>query len=888
MIEIAIYENNIKQGSLEVPDSNSFPLALTKSISDIKSISKRSGTVSKTFTIPATTNNNRLLKYIYNANVNATGKVACTILSNGMPFSTGYITALSVKERNQVDEYELSFVGESADWVVRLTNKTIRDYDYGNEVIPSFTLLDGSTAASIPAQTVNSTLSKEYINASWVYPEKFDYVYPLVSYGQPEKGALGYSENDFRPDVYVGKMLFKAFEDIGYTLTSDFFSAGIGSRLHTSFIQDNFIQPQSYLDNRSCEAKRTGTYTSFSNLTSPTFSQQIELNTDVTDPGNIFDTVTHKVTLPTTGIYNLSYNVILKLTTQAIGNGFVRLSQSGSLEDAFNVGIRKVSNLDTVISSGANLQGYNLTIPITGANYLFNNTESEIFLEAGEYEVFYYINVDSVVNVSGQQIGMSLDVNDSSSVTFEMQPTITKDQEYEVSTVLPELKVLDVLGGLLNMFNLQFITDSNLRTINIEPKTTLYKGISEGVDYSDKLDVSNQIITTFIDGYKRNLRFKFKEDDNDAWVTNYNSENNDIYGSVTYDLGDKFDEGITDLGTNYFAPTITYDKHSWSPITGCPIPVLWSESAIEPPKSYDFEPRILYYKGLTTLPIEPVTIGSTTYTNALWTFLQLNSTQVPQSFMVDAGLNVSDPVNILYADSVSNGLAKTYYRSDIAIISHKRYISCYMNITPSVFKSISLFKPIYLDHADYSGWYYVNEIKDFQPTKNVTTIFELVKAYDSLPISTPTKIQNAITTVNTISSVVGGGTDKPLRPQIKPFSDRPNKTQTAVLHNGTGNTGIDGAGGVIFGSGLQQQSTWQNIFGNYNYPNNSVFSVGVGLDAQNRQNGLQITSDGRFLVYGGAVRMINTANSIERVQTIITKDGVNEYSDIYLTGTNGG
>ena len=52
-------------GELDITDSRNFPLALNFQISDIKDITSTTGDFSKTFKVPATKNNNKLLKHLY-------------------------------------------------------------------------------------------------------------------------------------------------------------------------------------------------------------------------------------------------------------------------------------------------------------------------------------------------------------------------------------------------------------------------------------------------------------------------------------------------------------------------------------------------------------------------------------------------------------------------------------------------------------------------------------------------------------------------------------------------------------------------------------------------------------------------------------------------------
>ena len=52
-------------GQLDVSSHSEFPLALTFTIAEIRNITARKGSFSKTFKIPATKNNNKIYKSVY-------------------------------------------------------------------------------------------------------------------------------------------------------------------------------------------------------------------------------------------------------------------------------------------------------------------------------------------------------------------------------------------------------------------------------------------------------------------------------------------------------------------------------------------------------------------------------------------------------------------------------------------------------------------------------------------------------------------------------------------------------------------------------------------------------------------------------------------------------
>jgi len=119
---------------------------------------------------------------------------------------------------------------------------------------------------------------------------------------------------------------------------------------------------------------------------------------------------------------------------------------------------------------------------------------------------------------------ISLDVVAGFTAQQSLESTIVANQTYELGNTLSEVKVLDVLGGLQNIFNLYFETNNDAKTVTIEPKPALVKPISQGVDLTGKLDVDNRITTDIIQTYNRNLQFQYAKDNNDKWQDNYNQE----------------------------------------------------------------------------------------------------------------------------------------------------------------------------------------------------------------------------------------------------------------------------------------------------------------------------------------------------------------------------
>ena len=84
-------------GDLDITSSEDFPLSLTFQNFDVRDFSTRNGAFSKTFSIPATSNNNSVLRNLWHSgwvrgSANATGKIPCTLYPSTITITSGQIS----------------------------------------------------------------------------------------------------------------------------------------------------------------------------------------------------------------------------------------------------------------------------------------------------------------------------------------------------------------------------------------------------------------------------------------------------------------------------------------------------------------------------------------------------------------------------------------------------------------------------------------------------------------------------------------------------------------------------------------------------------------------------------------------------------------------------
>jgi len=246
-------------GELDITDHTDFPLAVTFQISDFKNLTSNSGDYSKSFKIPATKNNNNILKQIYTPNLvlsnNVTAKKSCRILFNNLYTLVGLLQIDGVGGYGETPSYyNCVFFGSNLRWSNELDNSYMNTIEWGG---------NGE----------NLTYNKPSITNTWEYDNcensaNSPIVYPITSYGDYNpngtprtiqllstlgehnaaldplvyKGYYGFYNTgtsygtpipvpDWRPAVFVKTTLKKIFKGINYTINSAFMETDMFKKL---------------------------------------------------------------------------------------------------------------------------------------------------------------------------------------------------------------------------------------------------------------------------------------------------------------------------------------------------------------------------------------------------------------------------------------------------------------------------------------------------------------------------------------------------------------------------------------------------------------------------------------------------------------------------------
>ena len=244
------WENSIA-GELDVSNHGDFPLAITFQIADIQKITSNSGNYSKTFKVPATKNNNKLLKNLYTPNSihenTVTAMKKCRILVNDLYSLEGVLQVSGVSGYGErASYYSCVFYGNNISWSSLISENKLKDLYWGTN--PD----EGGTKLTYRRDAIKTTWSDSHCTSSSSH-----IVYPVTSYGEynatgnvdeiqllqhayAETGGssakLGYKgwwnsgtaygnpdpSPDWRPCIWVKDTLNLIFRRVGYSIDSEF------------------------------------------------------------------------------------------------------------------------------------------------------------------------------------------------------------------------------------------------------------------------------------------------------------------------------------------------------------------------------------------------------------------------------------------------------------------------------------------------------------------------------------------------------------------------------------------------------------------------------------------------------------------------------------------
>ena len=396
---------------------------IVSSVLDVSDITKNTGDYSKSFTVPASKNNNRLFKHWYNASIDngfdARSKVEGSIDIDGVPFKLGKwrLNKCNIV-KGRLESYTINFFGNlpnisdtiGEDMLSDLAFPTL-DHDWTSDnVIRGLegNLLDGDIVYTLMA-------NKRYFYNSHSGAHDVDATTINISSGASTSHATGVVWSDLRPSVKLSKIIdaietrYNSFiYDNPIVFSRDFFSTTEFEKQYLWLKADDRV---AIGGGEEIVDFTTGSET-YINLTT-------NVGTFITDRAtNTRFAIGNKIT-PAAGYEDVPYTFI------------VRNADTG--EDVYAWDRTQWGNGDGIISIGTNLFSPSGTTTFNFTWHVKSNSKIEFTSEV------------SIV----KQVGATFSPSD---VTTGAAQTLVN--EVVIGDEMPELKIVDFLKGIFNMFKL--------------------------------------------------------------------------------------------------------------------------------------------------------------------------------------------------------------------------------------------------------------------------------------------------------------------------------------------------------------------------------------------------------------------------------------------------
>jgi len=396
---------------------------IVSSVLDVSDITKNTGDYSKSFTVPASKNNNRLFKHWYNASIDngfdARSKVEGSIDIDGVPFKLGKwrLNKCNIV-KGRLESYTINFFGNlpnisdtiGEDMLSDLAFPTL-DHDWTSDNVKlglEGNLLDGDIVYTLMA-------NKRYFYNSHSGAHDVDATTINIANGASTSHATGVVWSDLRPSVKLSKIIdaietrYNSFiYDNPIVFSRDFFSTTEFEKQYLWLKADDRV---AIGGGEEIVDFTTGSET-YINLTT-------NVGTFVTDRAtNTRFAIGNKIT-PAAGYENVPYTFIVR--------------NADTNEDVYAWDRTQWGNGDGVVSINTNLFSPSGTTTFNFEWYVKSNSKIEF---TSTISVLKYI----------------ADIPEPFNTTTGASQTLVN--EVVIGDEMPELKIVDFLKGIFNMFKL--------------------------------------------------------------------------------------------------------------------------------------------------------------------------------------------------------------------------------------------------------------------------------------------------------------------------------------------------------------------------------------------------------------------------------------------------
>jgi len=724
----------LETGVLDVSEKTNFPV--TFNIGDIRDLSARKGTFSKSITLEGTKNNHELLGHYYDVNIqagtfNINTLTKCQVIQDGIPIlDDALLQLVSVNkvQNNHSYEDEVNYTvlikDSRAEFFSAITNVNLTDLDFSD-------LNHAFSSTDIVASFLNTVA------------DGYKYVMPECT------GTNVYQANEFKPAIYAKTYFDRIFATAGFTYTWAGLTDAHFDKLLIPYNGD--VNNQNYDDYR---VDATNTWiTSYVQPTgvNATFQENIDSGwTEVLDAQSLFNPVNGEYSSPFSinplagehYTYQLQIGGSIILDNNSGGNAVLEYIAGGYIvKNKYRVFaeifVQGYGNLK-VYGTTSGVAYYPAASPLpTGNTTILTFVESlsipslvsavGVPIDATDIQILS-IGVDVIqtygsANSNGANIWIAagggftpVDVNvvlDLVSINMVILPSNnvqTTGSTLIVNQYVPvEIKQSDFVKSIFQMYNLYVEQDiDNPYNLILRHRDEYYDSGAEK-DWSEKLAKDRAQELMFLpDVTKKKLKLTYAPDE-DTHNVLYTQATGEIYGQIEYTFDNEY---VKDVETQelLFSPT---------PVTktlfGAYVPAI---NGAAPNTNI----RILYDGGLGTCqPYDIIDFG-TTGEIGLTDYPMLGHFNDPLYPTFDINFGTNDYYFYEVGSLTANNLYNLYWRRTVNQINVGKMLIAMFNLNEVDIQALKLNDKIYIDNS----WWNINKVQDYNANNNSLTKVELI------------------------------------------------------------------------------------------------------------------------------------------------------------------
>ena len=537
-------------------------VSLTQTIKNVKDLAKVFTEFTQTFSVPASSVNNKIFQHYYNFDISggfdARIKADARLELNDLPFKDGKIALQGVDLKNNLAHtYRITFFGNTVNLKdilgdAQLSSLSFSDYydrlyDFGTV---TGVMQDGLTPFIVPLITHTNRLI--YNSGSHVAFDPEATINNLYHQGSGNPSQNGVYWNEFKYAVRLQNIIEAIQTKYDITFSDDFFNDNTNEQFSTLYM---------WLHRKSGSVERPTqvdfVYTRLTDLVQ-TQSQGISSVTN----GII------TVNIPTND--GLQPNSLVVSLAQASANPY---------------SVQVLRNGGTVVGELNSVTG-NQTLTVYASTNDFQNNST------------YTIQIGGVVTFNANNIVVSVIASATSGASAvdqyknSLQFGTNQSKEFNIVEQIPKMKIIDFLSGLFNLFNLTaYVND--VGTIVVRTLDSYYADSTQVYNIDKYLDTTKSTSDVALPYNKINFSYKGL---GTLLSQQFNQLTNSGWGSLSYTLdGDIFDAPSEpyeiEVPFEHMQFERLYDQGNSPPTS---TDVQWGYSVNENLQSYIGEPLIFY------------------------------------------------------------------------------------------------------------------------------------------------------------------------------------------------------------------------------------------------------------------------------------------------------